>query len=225
MLLLLYKFSDNSKEVVYKKKKTGHPLNMSRKNMIKGILFLAIACMICVAGQRKSNNMIQQNLKSNLIRFHVRANSNSRMDQTYKLKVRDAVIDQISPELSEAKTKEEAFKILKMQKNRIKNTAQEILKKEGVKQKVNVHFVQEKFPEKNYGQYTFPEGIYDAVRIDLGAAKGHNWWCVMFPDLCVTKDDKVRINNTARKKMEKLLGKKTIRKITKDKYLGWLFKV
>ena len=109
--------------------------------MIKGILFLAIACMIFVAGQRKSNNIIQQNLKSNLIRFHVRANSNSRMDQTYKLKVRDAVIDQISPELSEAKTKEEAFKILKMQKNRIKNTAQEILKKEGVKQKVNVHFV------------------------------------------------------------------------------------
>ena len=97
--------------------------------MIKGILFLAIACMIFVAGQRKSNNIIQQNLKSNLIRFHVRANSNSRMDQTYKLKVRDAVIDQISPELSEAKTKEEAFKILKMQKNRIKNTAQEILKK------------------------------------------------------------------------------------------------
>ena len=99
---------------MYKKKKTGHPLNMSRKNMIKGILFLAIACMIFVAGQRKSNNIIQQNLKSNLIRFHVRANSNSRMDQTYKLKVRDAVIDQISPELSEAKTKEEAFKILKI---------------------------------------------------------------------------------------------------------------
>ena len=95
--------------------------------MIKGILFLAIACMIFVAGQRKSNNIIQQNLKNNLIRFHVRANSNSRMDQTYKLKVRDAVIDQISPELSEAKTKEEAFKILKMKKNRIKNTAQEKL--------------------------------------------------------------------------------------------------
>ena len=84
-----------------------------------------------------------------------------------------------------------------------------------MKQKVNVHFVQEKFPEKNYGQYTFPEGIYDAVRIDLGAAKGHNWWCVMFPDLCVTKDDKVRINNTARKKMEKLLREKTIKKNNK----------
>ena len=169
-------------------------------------------------------NKIQQNLKNHLIRFHVRANSDSSFDQACKLKVRDAVISKVSQMMDKADTKEEAFDILKKQKDSIKNTAQEILKKEGVIQKVKVHFVQEKFPEKTYGQYTFPEGIYDALRIDLGEAKGHNWWCVMFPDLCVTKDDKVRINNTARKKMEKLLGKKTIRKITKDKYLGWLFK-
>ena len=155
-------------------------------------------------------NKIQQNLKNNLIRFHVRANSDSSFDQACKLKVRDAVISKVSQMMDKADTKEEAFDILKKQKDSIKNTAQEILKKEGVIQKVKVHFVQEKFPEKTYGQYTFP--------------KGHNWWCVMFPDLCVTKDDKVRINNTARKKMEKLLGKKAVEKITKDKYLGWLFK-
>lgn len=196
---------------------------MNKKNMIRGCLCLIIILGSIVARQRYTSCKIQQNLKDHLIRFHVRANSDSRFDQACKLKVRDAVINEISPRLEEADTKEEAFKILKIQKNRIKNTAQEILKKEGVKQKVKVHFVQEKFPEKSYGQYTFPEGIYDAVRIDLGAAKGHNWWCVMFPDLCVTKDDKVRINNTARKKMEKLLGKKTINKITKDKYLKWLF--
>lgn len=191
--------------------------------MIKGILFFITLFVIIMAGQRRSDKKIQTNLKENLIRFHVRANSNSQSDQAYKLKVRDAVIDQMNSKLEKAKTKEEAFHILKIQKNRIKKTAQEILKKEGVKQKVTVRFVQEKFPEKSYGQYTFPEGIYDAVRIDLGAAKGHNWWCVMFPDLCVTKDDKVRINNTAREKMEKLLGKRTINKITKDKYLKWLF--
>ena len=145
-------------------------------------------------------NKIQQNLKNNLIRFHVRANSDSSFDQACKLKVRDAVISKVSQMMDKADTKEEAFDILKKQKDSIKNTAQEILKKEGVIQKVKVHFVQEKFPEKTYGQYTFPEGIYDALRIDLGEAKGHNWWCVMFPDLCVTKDDKVRINNTARKR-------------------------
>ena len=168
-------------------------------------------------------NKIQQNLKNNLIRFHVRANSDSSFDQACKLKVRDAVISKVSQMMDKADTKEEAFDILKKQKDSIKNTAQEILKKEGVIQKVKVHFVQEKFPEKTYGQYTFPEGIYDALRIDLGEAKGHNWWCVMFPDLCVTKDDKVRINNTARKKMEILLGKKAFVKITKDKYHGrWI---
>lgn len=198
---------------------------MSKKNMIIGALFLIVLIIMTMVSKRISNIKTQQNLKENLIRFHIRANSNNKLDQAYKLKVRDAVIDQISPKLCEAKTKEEAFKIIKKQKNRIKNTAKEILKKEGVKQKVTVHFVQEKFPEKSYGQYTFPEGTYDAVRIDLGKAKGHNWWCVMFPDLCVTKDDKVKINSTARKKMEKLLGKKTMDKITKDKYLGWLFEV
>lgn len=198
---------------------------MNKKMMIKGFLFLIMIFSVFMTNQKIANTKIQQNLKKNLIRFHVRANSNSQSDQAYKLKVRDAVINEISPRLGEAKTKEEAFKILKTQKKRIKNTAQEILKKEGVKQKVTIRFVQERFPEKSYGQYTFPEGIYDAVRIDLGKAKGHNWWCVMFPDLCVTKDDKVRINNTARKKMEKLLGKKTMDKITKDKYLGWLFEV
>lgn len=197
---------------------------MRKKKRIKEIIFLLVIVGISAGiTMKRSNKKIQQDLKQNLIRFHIRANSDSKTDQTYKLKVRDAVINELSPKLEQAETKEEAFTIIKKQKRRIKNTAMEILKKEGVKQKVNVHFVQEKFPEKTYGQYTFPKGIYDAVRIDLGKAAGHNWWCVMFPDLCVTKDDKVRINNTARKKMEKLLGKKTINKITKDKYLGWLF--
>ena len=204
-------------------------MSMNKKNMIRGCLFFIIIAGSIMIWQRYTfhkiqQNKIQQNLKNNLIRFHVRANSDSSFDQACKLKVRDAVISKVSQMMDKADTKEEAFDILKKQKDSIKNTAQEILKKEGVIQKVKVHFVQEKFPEKTYGQYTFPEGIYDALRIDLGEAKGHNWWCVMFPDLCVTKDDKVRINNTARKKMEKLLGKKAVGKITKDKYLGWLFK-
>lgn len=198
---------------------------MNKKNMIKGALFLIVICGCIMVRQRYTSYRLQQNLKNHLIRFHVRANSNSSFDQKCKLKVRDAVINKLSPMMDKIQTKEEAIDIIKREKNSIKNTAQEILKKEGVIQKVKVHFVQEKFPEKSYGQYTFPEGVYDAVRINLGKANGHNWWCVMFPDLCVTKDDKVRINNTARKKMEKLLGKKTINKITKDKYLGWLFEV
>ena len=201
---------------------------MNKKNMIRGCLFFIIIAGSIMIWQRYTfhkiqQNKIQQNLKNNLIRFHVRANSDSSFDQACKLKVRDAVISKVSQMMDKADTKEEAFDILKKQKDSIKNTAQEILKKEGVIQKVKVHFVQEKFPEKTYGQYTFPEGIYDALRIDLGEAKGHNWWCVMFPDLCVTKDDKVRINNTARKKMEKLLGKQ-LRKLQKINILDGCLK-
>ena len=203
----------------------GNALVMNKKNIIKVVFFLVFIFSVMMIRQRRSNEKIQYTLKENLIRFHIRANSDRVYDQSCKLKVRDALINKISPMMEQAQTKEEAFSILKIQKNRIKNTAQEILKKEGVKQKVTVRFVQERFPEKSYGQYTFPKGTYDAVRIDLGAGKGHNWWCVMFPDLCVTKDDKVTVNSTARKKLEKLLGKKTIDKITKDKYLGWLFEV
>ena len=77
-------------------------------------------------------NKIQQNLKNNLIRFHVRANSDSSFDQACKLKVRDAVISKVSQMMDKADTKEEAFDILKKQKDSIKNTAQEILKKEGI---------------------------------------------------------------------------------------------
>ena len=76
--------------------------------------------------QRYTSHKIQQNLKNNLIRFHVRANSDSRFDQACKLKVRDAVIGKVSQMMDGADTKEEAFYILKIQKNRIKNTAQEI---------------------------------------------------------------------------------------------------
>ena len=195
-----------------------------KRALFYGMLLLLLVFTVDSAKKAYEGRRMQEDIAEKILRFHVRANSDSSFDQACKLKVRDAVISKVSQMMDKADTKEEAFDILKKQKDSIKNTAKEILKKEGVIQKVKVHFVQEKFPEKTYGQYTFPEGVYDALRIDLGEAKGHNWWCVMFPDLWVTKDDKVRINNTARKKMEKLLGKKVVEKITKDKYLGWLFK-
>ena len=170
-------------------------------------------------------NKIQQNLKNNLIRFHVRANSDSSFDQACKLKVRDAVISKVSQMMDKADTKEEAFDILKKQKDSIKNTAQEILKKEGVIQKVKVHFVQEKFPEKTYGQYTFPEGIYDALRIDLGEAKGHNWWCVLYPSLCFRDAANAVVPNEGKEKLKHVLTEEEYSEITAgtEFKISWYF--
>ena len=105
-------------------------MSMNKKNMIRGCLFFIIIAGSIMIWQRYTfhkiqQNKIQQNLKNNLIRFHVRANSDSSFDQACKLKVRDAVISKVSQMMDKADTKEEAFDILKKQKDSIKNTAQE----------------------------------------------------------------------------------------------------
>ena len=164
-------------------------------------------------------------LAKNTIRFHVRANSDTIIDQTLKLKVKDAVVDYIYRETKELNSLKEYSLFITTHNEKILNIAQKTIDENGFDYNVTSKFGKDDFPKKTYGDVVYPEGEYTSYTIYIGKGKGHNWWCVMFPDLCVTKDDKVRINNTARKKMEKLLGKKTIRKITKDKYLGWLFKV
>lgn len=191
---------------------------------MRGILFLIVGMFVFfIVGEKKTSENIEKNLKENIIRFHVRANSNSKYDQRNKLEVRDAIVNYMSQYMKKAETKEEAMKILRQKKGGIQKTAEETLRRLGDSQKINVYYTTETFPEKTYGNYTFPEGVYDAVRVDIGTAKGHNWWCVMFPDLCVTKDDEVKINQNAKKKMEQLLGEKTVNHLEANRYLQWLW--
>lgn len=194
---------------------------MKKKLIVGGCFFLAVI-FICIAVRKKNSENIGKNLKGNIIRFHVRANSDRQSDQRYKLKVRDAVIDYISPWMESVNTKEQAWKILKQRKEEIRKTAEHTLNQYGVRQTVTVRFTEENFPEKTYGNYTFPAGRYDAVRVDLGKAQGHNWWCVMFPNLCATKDDEIKINEKAKKKMEKILGSDTVEKLQNSRYFDWL---
>ena len=194
---------------------------MKKNHKIKACLFFAVLAMGVLGIGKMVSEHIKNNLKDNVIRFHVRANSDSKKDQTDKLKVRDAVIEYMGPYMEQAQSKEKAVKILEEQKEEIKKTAIHTLRNLGNNSQVNVYFTTEVFPEKDYGQYCFPEGIYDAIRIDIGKAKGHNWWCVMFPDLCITKDDKVKVNQKAKDKMERILGERTVKAIEKNKYLRW----
>ena len=190
---------------------------------IQRVVFAAVIMVLLASPQNRISAGRQENLRDQVLRFHVRANSDSREDQRQKLLVRDAVIDYVSPFMEKAESKEEAVKILKEKKEGIKRTAEQVLADQGNPRKVRVSFTTESFPEKEYGDYVFPEGIYDAVRVDLGNAAGHNWWCVMFPDLCITKDEKQKINEKAEEKMKELLGEETVRSIRKNKYFRWAF--
>lgn len=120
----------------------------------------------------------------NLIRFHVLANSDSPEDQELKLKVRDKVIDAMAKDLEKSKDVNETREILAANLRKIEEVAKEEIERNGEKYDVRASLGEHQFPTKRYGNVVFPAGIYEALRIEIGKAKGQNWWCVMFPPLC-----------------------------------------
>lgn len=126
----------------------------------------------------------QRELAETLIRFHVRANSDSYDDQQLKLKVRDAVVDYMEELLKESECVEQSEQIIAANIEEILRVAMEIVHKEGYEYDLSGYIVEEYFPLRTYGSVTLPPGEYKAFRIDIGSAQGKNWWCVLYPPLC-----------------------------------------
>lgn len=181
------------------------------------ILFLIIALLIIdySGGQAHGGDDVslvsQQSIASKIIRFHVLANSDSNEDQAVKLKVRDKVLAFIAPKMSQSKSVNESKEMLLKYNKDIDDIAANVLKENGYNYGVKTELSKDYFPIKTYGTITLPEGKYDAYRILIGSAKGHNWWCVMFPPLCFTDITKgnVEVEQT-QNEMKKVL--------TKDEY-------
>lgn len=120
----------------------------------------------------------------NLIRFHVIANSDSERDQALKRRVRDLVVQRMTPEFSNAKNLNEARTIAKSHLGEIKEIAMKEIKLWGKDYPVSVMLGNFDFPVKTYGKLTLPAGNYEAVKVVIGEGQGANWWCVLFPPLC-----------------------------------------
>lgn len=127
---------------------------------------------------------IQTGIAQKVVRFHVRANSDTEADQRLKLDVRDCILSEMGPELEQCEDVEETKKLLSCSLERIQNIARKEIVAQGYHYQVKVYLTREMFPQKQYGDLCFPSGMYDALRVDIGAAQGHNWWCVMFPPMC-----------------------------------------
>lgn len=161
--------------------------------MKKIISILSILIMISFIGgySKTYNTSIEtiynyDDVKNSLIRFHVLANSDSKEDQTLKLKVKDEVINYLYPYLKNSKSLDESRKLLIEQENNVMEIADNVIIENGYNYDVKIELGYENFPEKSYGNITLPQGKYEAFRIIIGNGKGHNWWCVMFPPLCFT---------------------------------------
>ena len=121
---------------------------------------------------------------SGILRFHVRANSDSEEDQELKMAVKEDVVAMLKPLLKDCENVAESKKVIISNLQPIYETAVNTITEQGYDYKVKVYMTTEEFPAKTYGDLTFPEGKYQALRVDIGAAQGQNWWCVMYPPLC-----------------------------------------
>ena len=148
---------------------------------------------------------LQKGIAENVIRLHVIANSDSLEDQKLKLHVRDEIITDLQNALNGIHSKEAAEKIITSKLAEIHKTAKKTVLNSGYSYPVNVSLCNRLFPVKQYGDLTFPAGIYRALCIQIGSAKGHNWWCVLFPSLCFVNETTATVPEESKKKLKKSL--------------------
>lgn len=155
-----------------------------KKQIICTLLALVIAvCTTGVLVQAKTSK-VQQKMAKEVFRFHVLANSDSAEDQALKMKVKENVITYMKEQLPESESVEMTKTWASANLENIEEVAVETLRKEGCSDTVSVEVTNCYFPDKTYGDITFPKGHYDALRIEIGEAEGQNWWCVLYPNLC-----------------------------------------
>lgn len=127
----------------------------------------------------------RQTLRRELVRLHVVAASDSAEDQTIKLRVKDAVVSSLKADMEKFQSAQEATAYLQRNLPKIEALANRILWETGCTDTAKVSLGEEEFPVRYYNTFTLPAGIYQSLRITIGAGEGQNWWCVAFPGLCL----------------------------------------
>lgn len=136
-------------------------------------------------GEATEGQKRQRAIADQIIRLHVVANSDSDEDQEVKKEVKETIVTYLRGEMADASTIEQARGAIREHIPEVEEIAEEKLRSEGFSYSVSASLESCYFPIKQYGDMTFPAGEYEALRIKLGESSGHNWWCVMYPSLCM----------------------------------------
>lgn len=148
-------------------------------SLIIGII-ITFGVSISSYAQRVSNEITES-----VIRFHVIADSNTEEDQTLKLKVRDSLLKYLSKEMNGFENRKQAEDYILSHIDDINAVAERVIKSEGYDYSVNTDLSIEQYPVRYYKNAVFPSGKYTSLRVIIGSGEGHNWWCVMYPPLCL----------------------------------------
>lgn len=150
------------------------------------ILLVICSFVLCAAVCNVLPIHGEEKIYESVVRLHVLANSDSEEDQALKLKVRDAVLSYVSPRVIDSTGREEAIRILQGELDEIELVADRIVQEQGYNYSVEVTLTVEEYPTRNYEAMSFPSGEYVSLRVMLGEAEGQNWWCVLFPPICLS---------------------------------------
>lgn len=166
-----------------------------------------------------------QELSREVLRFHVLADSDSPEDQQRKLEVKEALLAYMEEAMPLDADLEETCSWVRENLDSLEQTAEERLREEGCSDPVRAELVRDYFPEKTYGDVTFPAGEYTALRILIGAGQGHNWWCCLYPSLCFTDAVTAHVLEEEKEELGRVLGEDEYDMITaySDFRIRWFF--
>ena len=154
--------------------------------ILKIQISIALALVICFIGNIGAFSSQCDGIRDKMLRMHVIANSDSKKDQELKLKVRDAVLSKGKEIFDGSVTADEAVEKITPHIDSLEQTAKEVIKNEGFVYDVDVTVQKEYFKTRTYdNSVTLPAGYYTAVKVVIGEGAGQNWWCIMFPPMCL----------------------------------------
>lgn len=157
----------------------------SRRICLEAALAAALLCSLAAGASFARFQAVCRQVRADTLRLHIVANSDSAWDQALKLRVRDSMLQEVSVLFEKVPDQAQAMQTARRQLPRLQAAAERAVRENGSRQQVRVRLVRMRFPTTHYEGFSLPAGEYDALRIELGKAAGHNWFCVLYPGLCL----------------------------------------
>lgn len=188
--------------------------------VLTGILLVQRGMLVEARARRAGRELSRE-----VLRFHVLADSDSQEDQQRKMEVKEALLDYMEAELPREADLEETCAWVRDNLDNLERTAEDTLREAGCSDGARAELVRDYFPEKTYGDVTFPAGEYTALRICIGEGRGHNWWCCLYPSLCFTDAVTAYVPADEKEQMGRVLGEDEYEMITaySDFKIRWFF--
>ena len=166
--------------------------------------------------QQRLEHEVQQGIAKEIFRLHVVANSDTDEDQNLKLHVKTRIVDYLEDVLGEDRSLEATKEGVLTHLNEIEDTARQTIEEEGYDYPVTAAVEKTYFPDKTYGDCTFPAGEYEALNVKIGEAEGHNWWCVLYPSLCFIDESHGVVSEEKKEDLKEVLTEEEFLTILND---------